>query len=288
MRRWLGFLPLAFLPALALLAVMVGAAVAWVRFTQDPAPVKKSARADNPLRTAVKEPSPSSRASESPIESPDARLERLIATRVEGNAPGDSEAWSRPSFQLYHGLSDDERSEFRRDPAWVVGRLLRSIAASGDEARRQKILRALEIYLDEVDGPKQPRRFVARGVEMLASGALPIRLETDLAWAIARRSLSTGMETADRAAFRNRARVVLRRDLPHPDYAKVWAFSLAQLGGPEEKEIIVGVWDRLDRGGRAKLLETGLFAADIGARSRGAPGDGGSSKKSDARSPDSR
>jgi hypothetical protein len=67
------------------------------------------------------------------------------------------------------------------------------------------------------------------------------------------------MHEGDRMACRERARVVLRRDLPHPDYAKVWALSLAQLGGREEKEIVRNAWDRLDRNGRSMILETGLF-----------------------------
>jgi hypothetical protein len=188
------------------------------------------------------------------------RLERLIAKKVEGDAPGDHHPWwSRPSFRLYHGLSDAELRDVRRGPGWVVDRLLRSIAEPGDEARREKLLRALDLYLDEVQGPEPPRRFIARGAGMLVSGTLPIGLETELASAVARRARSFGMEQADREAFRRRARVVLSKDLPHPDYAKVWAHSLAQLGGREEKQIILGAWDRLDRHGRSMVLETGLF-----------------------------
>ena len=63
------------------------------------------------------------------------------------------------------------------------------------------------------------------------------------------------MGVADRAAFRERARVVLDGPLPHPDYAKVWAYDLALIGGREETEIILGAWGRLDRNGRSKLLE---------------------------------
>jgi hypothetical protein len=67
------------------------------------------------------------------------------------------------------------------------------------------------------------------------------------------------MEATDREAFRERARVVLRKDLPHPDYAKVWASSLAQFGGCEEKEIVLGAWERLDRNGRSKVVESGML-----------------------------
>jgi hypothetical protein len=188
------------------------------------------------------------------------RIDQLVETKVEGDAPGDDHPeWSKPSFQLYHGLSNDELRDVRRDPGRVVDRLLGSIAAPGVEDHRQKILRALVIYLDEVAGTEQPRRFIAEGIRMLASGTLPIGLETDLASAVASRTRSVGMEAADREAFRERARVVLRKDLPHPDYAKIWAWSLAQLGGCEEKEIILGMWHRLDRNGRSKVLETGLL-----------------------------
>jgi hypothetical protein len=188
------------------------------------------------------------------------RIDQLVTTKVEGDAPGDDHpGWSQPSFQLYHGLSNDELRIVRRDPGQVVDRLLGSIAAPGVEAHRQKVLHALGIYLDEVAGTEQPRRFIARGTRMLASGSLPIGLETDLASDVALRARSFGMEAGDREAFRERARVVLRKDRPHPDYAKVWAWSLAQLGGCEEKEIVVGAWDRLDRNGRSKVLETGLL-----------------------------
>ena len=193
---------------------------------------------------------------------PGDRLERLIVEKVEGHAPGDDHVWQDPSFQFYHGLSDDELLELRRDPQRVVDRLLRSVAGEGDEARRQKVLRALGIYLDEVDGPEQPRRFIHRGVELLASGTLPLGVETDLVSELVRRSRSVGMEAADKAALRDRARVVLHQKLPHPDYVKVWAWNLAQLGGPEEKEIILGAWDRLDQNGRAKLLETALIGPE--------------------------
>ncbi len=112
---------------------------------------------------------------------------------------------------------------------------------------------------------------------MLAAGTLPIGLETDLAWAVAWRARSfgmadddrksfrewrvrsVGMAEDDRKAFRKRARVVLSRELPHPDYAKMWALSLVQLGGREEKEIIRNAWDRLDRNGRSMVLETKVF-----------------------------
>ena len=192
---------------------------------------------------------------------PGTPLERLIAIKIEGDAPGDFEVWSDPSFQLYHGLTDEELRELRRDPTFVVDRLLRFIAGAGEETRRQKVVRSLVIYLDEVEGPELPRRFVTRGVAMLASGTLPIRLETDLAVALARRARSAGMDEADRASFRERARVVLHTKLPHPDYAKIWAWSLAQLGGREAKEIVLGAWDVLDRNGRSKVLETGLVNA---------------------------
>jgi hypothetical protein len=264
MRGWLRRLRqshLLCLMTLASVAVIAGLILGLSRWISDAAPVGQAVHVEEPpnelqlTRTVA-----ASQAQDLP-ESPDVRLERLIVTKVEGDAPGDHQAWSNPSFQFYHGLSDDELREFRRDPGRVVERLLRSIAGQGDEDRRQKVLRALEIYLDEVEGPGQSRRFIARGVGMLASGTLPIRLETDLASAIARRSRSVGIEDADRAAFRERASIVLRLKLPHPDYAKVWALSLAQLGGREEKEVIVGAWDRLDANGRSKLLETELFGA---------------------------
>lgn len=190
------------------------------------------------------------------------RLERLITTKVEGDAPGDHAVWMNPSFQLYHGLSGNDLDDFRRDPGRVVDRLFESIGRPGAEARRRKVLRSLEIYLDEVEGPEQPRRFIAGGVELLASGTLPIGLETDLASSIAGRSGSFGMTEADRRAFRERARVVLKTNLPHPDFAKVWAWSLAQLGGREEKEIVLGAWDRLDHNGRVKVFEAGLVGVD--------------------------
>ena len=171
----------------------------------------------------------------------------------------DRQAWSNPSFQLDHGLSGDDLNDFRRDPGRVVDRVLKPIAKPSVEGHRRKVLRSLNIYLDEVDGREQPKRFITRGVVMLASGELPIGLETDLATSIVERSRSFGMEEEDRRAFRERSRVVLKTDLPDPDDAKVWAWSFAQLGGPDEKEIVLGAWDRLDRNGRAKLLETGLF-----------------------------
>lgn len=183
------------------------------------------------------------------------RLERLIATKIEGEAPGNYAVWSNPSFQLYHGLSADELADARRDPGRVIDRLLDSIARPGVESRRKKALRALDIYVDELEGSEQPRRFIARGVALLASGTLPIDLETDLASNIASRAHSFGIEETDRKAFRERARVILRSSLPHPDYAKVWAWSLAQLGGAEEKEIILSAWDRLDQNGQAKMRE---------------------------------
>jgi hypothetical protein len=186
------------------------------------------------------------------------RLERLIAARVEGAAPGDQEVWSNPSFQLYHGLSDDDSRDFRRDPGLVVDRLLRAIGDEGDEGRRQKVLRSLSMYLDEVKGPELSRKFIARGVGMLSSGTLPIRLETDLASSVARRAVVSGISAVEREAFRARARIVLGTDLPHPDYAKIWAWSLAQFRGRQEAEVILGAWDRLDRNGRSKILEVGL------------------------------
>jgi len=186
-------------------------------------------------------------------------LERLIVEKVEGHAPGDDQVWQDPSFQLQHGLSDDELREFRRDPQRVVDRLLRTVSGEGDERHRQKVLRALGIYVGEVEGLEQPRRLMHRGVELLASGTVPLDLETDLVSDLARRSQSVGMEAADKAALRDRARAFLHQKLPHPDYAKVWALSLAQLGGPEDKEIILGAWDSLDQNGRSMLLETALI-----------------------------
>ena len=127
-----------------------------------------------------------------------------------GRWPGDHHPeWSKPSFQFYHGLSDGDLRDLRRDPGWVVDRLLRSIAEPGGEDHRKKVLRALLIYLDEVDGPEQTKRFIARGVRMLASGTLPIGLETDLVSAVARRSGSFGMEEAERKAFRVRCALSL-------------------------------------------------------------------------------
>ena len=264
MRWWLQRLRQAHLlcwMTLACVAVIAGLTLGLSLWISDAAPVGQPMQDEElPNGLQLTRTGGASHAQDLP-ESPDVRLERLIATKVEGDAPGDYEVWSNPSFQFYHGLSDDELREFRRDPGRVVERLLRSIAGEGNEDRRKKVLRALEIYLDEVEGPEQPRRFIARGVGMLASGTLPIRLEIDLAAAIARRSRSVGIEDADRAAFRERASIVLHLKLPHPDYAKVWAWSLAQLGGREEKAVIVGAWDRLDSNGRSKLLETELFGA---------------------------
>lgn len=229
---------------LAFLALLAGTALALTsRMTEGP----PARRPDETARTSAT--------------SPDDRLERLIVEKVEGHAPGDDHVWQDPSFQLYHGLSDEELLEFRRDPQRVVDRLLRSVAGEGDEARRQKVLRALGIYLDEVEGPELPRRFIHRGVELLASGTLPLKLETDLVSTLVRRSLSVGMGAADKAALRDRARVVLHQKLPHPDYAKVWALSLAQLGGSEDKEIILRAWGSLDQNGRSMLLETALIGS---------------------------
>ncbi len=232
------------LAAAAFGAVVVGLVLALPRLLPEVAPAEDRAQVEEVPK------------------SPDARLERLIATKIEGDAPGDHQAWSEPSFQFYHGLTDDELRELRRDPRKVVDRLLQSIAGAGEETHRQKVLRALGIYLDELKGPELPRRFISQGVEMLASDKLPIGLETDLAVALAGRARDVGMSEADRASFRERARVVLHTKLPHPDYAKVWAWSLAQLGGPEAKEIVLGAWDRLDRNGRSKILETGLVTAN--------------------------
>jgi hypothetical protein len=255
-------------PAIVIVLVVLGLAV--VRRRPDAGPVGHPARpAQDPgeatlhvVHEVVTAGTPEAGGLQNRAETLDDRLERVITTKVEGEAPGDHEVWSNPSFQLYHGLSDDELREIRRNPERVVDRLLRSIAGAGDEARRQKILRSLEIYLDETKGLEPARQFLSRGVAMLASGLLPIRLETDLASALARRFLSAGMSEADRASFRERARVVLHGTLPHPDYAKVWAWSLAQLGGREDREIILGAWDRLDRNGRSKLRETALIGAN--------------------------
>jgi hypothetical protein len=238
------------LAGLALGALILGLALMLPRVVPDAAPAEHQAQTD-----AIPGPG-------NAPETPDARLERLITTKIEGEAPGDLQAWSKPSFQLYHGLSDDELRDLRRDPTAVVDRLLRTIAGDGEETRRQKVLRALEIYLDETEGSELPGRFVTQGVGMLASAKLPIRIETDLASALARRARVIGMNEADRASFRTRARVVLHTKLPHPDYAKIWAWSLAQLGGPEDKEIVLGAWDVLDRNGRSKILETGLVKAN--------------------------
>ena len=183
------------------------------------------------------------------------RLERAIVAKVLDDPHINNLLMSNPSFQLFHGLDGRELGDLRRDPGLVVDRLLRAIG-EGDEGRRKRALHSLGIYLDEVEGPELPRRFVDRGVALLATGTLLIGVETDLASAVAGRARSVGMGAADRAAFRERARVVLRSTLPHPDYAKVWAWSLAQLGGREEMEIIRGAWDRLDRYGQSKLLQT--------------------------------
>ena len=267
-RRWLQRLRQAHLlcwMTLACMAVMAGLTLGFSRWIFKAASVGQPVQVEElPNELQLTRTGGASQAQDLPL-SPDVRLERLIVTKVEGDAPGDHEVWSNPSFQFYHGLSDGELREFRRDPGRVVERLLRSIAGEGNEDRRKKVLRALEIYLDELESPEQPRRFIARGVGMLASGMLPIRLETDLASAIARRSRSVGIKDADRAAFRDRASIVLHLKLPHPDYAKVWAWSLAQLGGREEKEVIVGAWDRLDGNGRSKLLETAR-AGHFGAK----------------------
>lgn len=202
-------------------------------------------------------------AAEGRTETPDERLERLVAEKVVSDAPGDFQAWSNPSFQFYHGLSDDELRELRRDPGRVVDELLGFVSGPGRTARRRKVLRALQVYLDELEGPVQARRFVHLGTELIASGALPVELETDLAWDVALRSRAIGMEPSDREALRRRARVVLSSPLPHPDYAKVWALSLARLGGSEEREIVLGAWDRLDWGGRSMLLDTGFVGSRV-------------------------
>jgi hypothetical protein len=189
-------------------------------------------------------------------------VERLIVEKVEGHAPGDDQVWQDPSFQLYHGLTDDELREIRRDPPWVVDRLLRTVFEQGDEGLRMKVLRALRIYLDEAKDPELTRRFVRRGVDVLALGTLPLRVETDLFSDVIRRSQAVGAEAVDKALLRDRARIVLHQDLPHPDYAKCWAYDLAQLGGAEDKEIILAAWDRLDENGRSKLRETALIGPD--------------------------
>jgi hypothetical protein len=186
----------------------------------------------------------------------------LVAEKVEGHAPGDDQVWSDPSFQLYHGLTDGELREIRRDPPWVVDRLLRTVFEGGDEGLRMKVLRALGIYLDEARDPELTGRFVRRGVDALALGALPIRLETDLFSDVVRRSRAAGLEAVDKTLLRDRARVVLHKELPHPDYAKCWAYALAQLGGAEDREIILAAWDRLDANGRSKLHETALIGPE--------------------------
>lgn len=182
------------------------------------------------------------------------RLELAIEAKVLGDPHVDNGLMSNPSFRLFHGLTGRESDDFRREPGRVVDRLLRAIG-EGDEGRRKLALHALDLYLNEVQGPELPRRFVARGVALLAPGTLPIDFETDLASAVARRARFIGMTPEDREAFRERARVVLHSALPHPDYAKIWAWSLAQVAGREEIEVIRGAWDRLDRNGRDKARE---------------------------------
>lgn len=183
------------------------------------------------------------------------RIERAIAGKIEPGPPLDHLEFGDPSFQLFHGLSDDELRDLRRDPSFLVDRLLRIIGEPGGGERGKNALRALTLYLDEVEGFELPRRFVRRGVEMIASGTLPLDVETELAWAIIQPSRSGFMDAGDRAKFRERVRVILHSPPPHPDRARLWAYTLAQIGGREETEVILGAWDRLDRNGRSKLLE---------------------------------
>ena len=129
------------------------------------------------------------------------RLERAIVGKVEGDAAADHLAYSNPSFQLYHDLNDAEAADLRREPGRVVDRLLRDVAEPGDPRRREDAGHALGLYLDEVKGTELPGRFVSRGVALLASGKLPIGLETDLASAIVRQAFRVGISPADRRAF---------------------------------------------------------------------------------------
>ena len=187
------------------------------------------------------------------------RLERIISSKVEGDAPAESEVWMNPNFQLDNSLTGSELEDVRRDPIRVVDRLLEAIAAAdAPEFRRERVLRSLEIYLTETNEKEMSKKFISRGVELLSSGKLPIGLETNLAFAIASRSQVLGMEDADRSAFRERARIILSSKLPHPDYAKVWGCSLARLGGSEERKVILDAWDRLDDNGRLKMIEFGV------------------------------
>jgi len=238
---------------LAFLGALTGGGLALTRWIPEPVPAAR------PRPTAG---APVNQGTRHPADPAHEAIERLIVEKVEGHAPGDDQVWQDPRFQLYHGLTDDELREIRRDPPWVVDRLLRSVFEEGGEDLRMKVLRALIIYLDEAKNPELTRRFVRRGVDVLALGMLPIRLESDLFFDVVRRSKSVGIEAVDKALLRDRARVVLNQKLPHPDYAKCWAYTLAQLGGEEDKAIILAAWDRLDENGHSKLRETALIGPE--------------------------
>lgn len=187
------------------------------------------------------------------------RLERAIAGKIVPDAPVEHFLFSEPSFQLFHGLTDDDLRDFRRDPNFLVDRLLRSIGCEGDERGRRNTLAALDRYLEEVEGPELPRRFIARGVRLIDSGKLPALLESELALALVRRATYLGIGPADREAFRSRARVVLGSDgLTIPEVAWNWAGALAALGGREETEIVVALIDRWTGPRRDVLFRSGL------------------------------
>ena len=187
------------------------------------------------------------------------RLERTIDGKVAGDSHIDSLAMSNPSFQLFHGLNDEEIGDFRRDPNFLVDRLLRIVGEEGTTIRRLNTLHSLDMYLDEVEGPELPRRFIARSVRLLASGKLPAILESELAEVLAGRACYVGIDPADREAFRERARVVLgSAGLTWPEVAWNWAGALASLGGRVETEIVVTLVDRWTGPRRDVIFRSGL------------------------------
>ncbi|HEY2157063.1 MAG TPA: hypothetical protein VGH33_15650, partial [Isosphaeraceae bacterium] len=187
------------------------------------------------------------------------RLERAITGKIEADTPVHRFLLSEPTFKQFHDLSDAELLDFRRDPEFLVGRLLRAVGGEGDEPRRINALKALDKYLDEVEGPELPRRFVARAVELVASGTLPAELEATLAASATSRAWFAGMTPADREALRERARaVVLSIDAARPEVAWGWAGALASLGGRGETEIVADLVDRWTGPRRDVVFQCGL------------------------------
>ncbi len=187
------------------------------------------------------------------------RLERTIAAKIEPDPPVEHLLFSEPSFQLFQGLSDDDLRDFRRDPDFLADRLLWAVGGEGDERSRRNTLGALNRYLNEVEGPALPRRFIAKAVGLVGSGRLPALLESELAEALAGRASFAGIDPADREAFRSRAAVVLGAvDADHREVAWNWAAALATLGGRDETEIVVALVDRFKGPDRKHVFRAGL------------------------------